>query len=48
MTALTSDFEPLSDMRASAAYRMTTAQNALLRAFHAINGEQTDLHAVRA
>jgi xanthine dehydrogenase small subunit len=48
MTALTSDFEPLSDMRASAAYRMTTAQNAMLRAFHAMNGEQTDLHAVHA
>jgi len=32
MTALEQDFTPLSDMRASAAYRMTTAKNLLLRA----------------
>jgi xanthine dehydrogenase small subunit len=31
MAALTEDFEPLSDMRASAGYRMTTAQNMLWR-----------------
>ncbi|MEM6311675.1 MAG: xanthine dehydrogenase small subunit [Pseudomonadota bacterium] len=31
MNALTMDFTPLSDMRASAAYRMETAQNMLLR-----------------
>ncbi len=31
MAALTDDFEPLSDMRASADYRMTTAQNMLWR-----------------
>ena len=33
MTALTRDFEPMSDMRASAAYRMEAAQNMLLRAW---------------
>ena len=33
MAAMTQDFAPLSDMRASAAYRMETAQNMLLRAF---------------
>lgn len=31
MAALTQDFTPLSDMRASAAYRLTVAQNLLLR-----------------
>ena len=30
-TALAQDFKPLSDMRASAAYRMQVAQNLLLR-----------------
>ncbi|MEO0380391.1 MAG: xanthine dehydrogenase small subunit, partial [Pseudomonadota bacterium] len=33
MTALTKDFMPLSDMRASATYRMEAAQNMLLRAW---------------
>lgn len=46
MSALTSDFTPMSDMRASASYRMQVAQNALLRAFHHINGTRTDLHEV--
>ena len=31
ITALTRDFQPLSDMRASAAYRMQVAQNLLRR-----------------
>jgi xanthine dehydrogenase small subunit len=31
MHALTQDFTPLSDMRASSAYRMKTAQNLLRR-----------------
>ena len=31
MTALAEDFTPLSDMRASAAYRLQTAQNMLRR-----------------
>ena len=46
MQALTQDFTPMSDMRASADYRMQVAQNALLRAFHRINGMPTDLHEV--
>ncbi|MFN0162225.1 MAG: xanthine dehydrogenase small subunit [Burkholderiales bacterium] len=33
MQALTQDFTPLSDMRATAAYRMKVAQNLLMRAF---------------
>jgi xanthine dehydrogenase small subunit len=31
MDALAEDFQPLTDMRASAAYRMRAAQNLLLR-----------------
>lgn len=46
MTAMTEDFQPLSDMRASAAYRMQTAQNMLLRYFHETMGVDTDLHEV--
>ena len=48
MEALAEDFTPLSDMRASAQYRMTAAQNMLLRAYHTITGTQTDLQEVRA
>lgn len=48
MNALTRDFAPLSDMRASADYRMQGAQNMLLRAYHSISGTQTDLQEVRA
>lgn len=47
MTALADDFTPMSDMRASASYRMQTAQNMLLRAYHDIAGTQTDLHTVQ-
>ncbi|MFT6911920.1 MAG: xanthine dehydrogenase small subunit [Paracoccaceae bacterium] len=36
--ALCTDFAPLSDMRASAAYRMTAAQNMLHRLFHDLEG----------
>ena len=42
------DFQPLSDMRASATYRLTTAQNLLTRYFHDLNGVQTDVLAVTA
>ncbi|WP_299499900.1 xanthine dehydrogenase small subunit [uncultured Roseobacter sp.] len=38
MQAMASDFEPLSDMRASATYRMKTAQNMLLRYWHEDQG----------
>ena len=36
--AFAADFTPLSDMRASAAYRLTTAQNMLTRYFHDLTG----------
>ncbi len=36
--ALSGDFTPLSDMRASAAYRMQVAQNLMRRYFHDLNG----------
>lgn len=36
--AFATDFTPLSDMRASAAYRLTTAENMLTRYFHDLNG----------
>ena len=42
------DFEPLSDMRASAAYRLTTAQNMLARYFHDLAGAPVDILAVTA
>ncbi len=34
MAALAQDFKPLSDMRASAAYRLQVAQNLLLRLWY--------------
>ncbi len=36
--AMAGDFAPLSDMRASAGYRMLTAQNLMRRYFHDLNG----------
>lgn len=39
--ALASDFTPLTDMRASAAYRLEIAANLLLRFFHETQGEPT-------
>ena len=43
MQAMTQDFTPLSDMRASADYRMKAAQNMLLRYLHDLSGTATDL-----
>ena len=43
MEAMRDDFAPLSDMRASAAYRMETAQNMLLRYFHDLAGHPVDV-----
>jgi xanthine dehydrogenase small subunit len=43
MTVLPEDFEPLSDMRASATYRMQSAQNMLLRYFHDLSGTATNV-----
>ena len=48
MEAMRDDFTPLSDMRASAAYRMQAAQNMLLRYFHDANGTPTNLAEVSA
>ncbi|MGB3148410.1 MAG: xanthine dehydrogenase small subunit [Paracoccaceae bacterium] len=38
LPAFAKDFTPMTDMRASADYRLTTAQNMLLRYFHARTG----------
>lgn len=38
LPAFAQDFKPLSDMRASAAYRLETAANLLIRYFHDLNG----------
>lgn len=46
MDEMSKDFAPLSDMRASAEYRMQTAQNMLLRVWHERNGETTLVHEV--
>jgi xanthine dehydrogenase small subunit len=48
MAALARDFTPLSDMRASAAYRMQTAQNMLLRAYHSLQGTLSDITQVQS
>lgn len=45
---LADDFSPMSDMRASADYRMAAAQGQLRRYFDDINGTDTDLLEVRA
>ncbi len=46
--AIADDFSPLSDMRASAQYRMTTAQNMLRRYFAEMNGQTTSVLGVQA
>ncbi|MEO0402321.1 MAG: xanthine dehydrogenase small subunit [Pseudomonadota bacterium] len=43
MKALSQDFTPLSDMRASATYRSETAQNMLMRAWNEDQGHITDV-----
>jgi len=48
MQAMTQDFTPLSDMRASAQYRMRAAQNMLLRYLHELNGTATNVQEVSA
>ena len=42
------DFTPMSDMRASAAYRLTAARNMLIRYFHDLSGQATSVLEVRA
>ena len=44
--ALSKDFQPLTDMRASRDYRLQAAQNTLLRCFYERNGELPDLQRV--
>ncbi|MEL6566086.1 MAG: xanthine dehydrogenase small subunit [Pseudomonadota bacterium] len=48
MAALERDFSPMSDMRASAAYRMEAAQNMLLRAWLEDQDQATAVLQVRA
>jgi len=48
LPAFATDFQPLSDMRASAAYRLTTAQNLLIRYFHDLAGTATNVLEVQA
>ncbi|MEM8819646.1 MAG: xanthine dehydrogenase small subunit, partial [Pseudomonadota bacterium] len=43
--ALTEDFEPISDMRASASYRAAVARNLVLRAWRESTGEAASLEA---
>jgi xanthine dehydrogenase small subunit len=42
---MTNDFTPMSDMRASAEYRMQVAQNHLLRFWYESQNELTSLEA---
>jgi xanthine dehydrogenase small subunit len=44
--AMAGDFTPLSDMRASAEYRLQTAQNLMIRYFHDLAGVPVDVLAV--
>ncbi len=48
MEAFAQDFKPMSDMRASADYRMTTAQNMLKRVWLEDQGHATSVLEVRA
>lgn len=43
LPAFAADFQPMSDMRASADYRLTTAQNLLIRYFHDLAGTPTNV-----
>ncbi|WP_112323963.1 xanthine dehydrogenase small subunit [Oceanibium sediminis] len=43
MPAFATDYQPLSDMRASADYRLRAAENMLLRCFHEDHGARTRL-----
>ncbi len=42
------DFQPMSDMRASAGYRLETARNMLVRYYHDLAGETVSVREVRA
>jgi xanthine dehydrogenase small subunit len=45
--AFAKDFQPLTDMRASASYRLTVAENLLLRYFHDLAGTPTNVLEVQ-
>jgi len=45
--ALAEDFQPLSDFRASADYRLQVARNLLRRYYHRYNGELTCIEVAR-
>ena len=47
LPAFATDFQPLSDMRASSAYRLLTAQNLLTRYFHDLAGTPVDVLEVQ-
>ena len=46
--AMSKDFTPLSDMRASASYRVQAAENMLMRYYHDIEHEPVDIRGIRA
>ena len=46
--AMALDFTPMTDMRASAAYRLITAQNLLTRYFHDLSGVPVSVHEVQS
>ena len=48
LPAFAEDFTPMTDMRASAAYRLTTAQNMALRYVHDLAGTPTNVLKVQA
>ncbi|MCV2869449.1 xanthine dehydrogenase small subunit [Defluviimonas sp. WL0002] len=48
LPAFARDFTPMTDMRASAAYRLESAQNMLVRYFHESTGAQADVLEVQA
>jgi xanthine dehydrogenase small subunit len=48
LPAFSQDFQPLTDMRASASYRLQSAQNLLIRYFHDLNGLATNVLEVSA
>ena len=48
MAMMAEDYDPMSDARASADYRLTTAQSLLLRYFHEDHGVQTSVLEVSA
>ena len=48
MQRMADDFTPLTDMRASAAYRLAAAENMLMRYFHDLSRETVSVLEVRS